>query len=214
MKKRVCALLCALLLALPLCGMAAAYEDEWTSDAGLALIALREGNAGYLEEGESTAFSVRREETAAQGQAPYAIIVTCADARVPPEHIFGGGLGDLFVVRTAGQVVGRYELGSVEYAAGHLGTPLVVVLGHSGCGAVAAAMNGHADGALQDIAEEIAQAIGGETDAAVAEDRNILNSRDRLLESPLLASLVAEGQLEIVCAKYDLFTGGVDFWTE
>ena len=85
-----------------------------------------------------------RRQTAEDGQSPYAVVLACSDSRVPPEHIFNAGIGELFVIRTAGNVVGEYELGSIEYGAEHLHAQLVLVLGHSGCGAVEAALNGGA----------------------------------------------------------------------
>jgi carbonic anhydrase len=103
---------------------------------------LKEGNAKFVKAiaNDADVSLPLRKELAEKGQRPYAIIVTCADSRVPPEHIFNAGLGDLFVIRTAGNVVGEYERASVEYAVAHLGTRLVVVMGHTHCGAVNAAL--------------------------------------------------------------------------
>ena len=84
-----------------------------------------------------------RQRTSQHGQAPYAIIVTCSDSRVIPENIFSAGIGELFVIRLAGNVIDDHQLGSIEYAAGHLGCRLILVMGHTHCGAVEAAMNGN-----------------------------------------------------------------------
>ena len=103
------------------------------------------GNCGYRNRQTNPApitQSLRR-SMAEQGQKPCAVILTCADSRVPPEHIFHAGLGELFVIRNAGNLMGYYSLGSVEYAVQHLNAPLVVVMGHTGCGAVHAAMHVH-----------------------------------------------------------------------
>ncbi len=79
-------------------------------------------------------------ETVKNGQKPYALILCCADSRVPPEHIFSAGIGELFVLRNAGNLVGETEIASMEYAAEHLGTPLILLMGHTHCGAVDSAM--------------------------------------------------------------------------
>ena len=101
---------------------------------------LAAGNARWQAlEGETAA---RRRETAEEGQRPYAIVIACSDSRVIPEQIFGAGLGELFVVRVAGNVLDRHQLGSVEYAAAHLHCRMILMLGHTGCGAVGAALSG------------------------------------------------------------------------
>ena len=103
---------------------------------------LREGNRRYRQ----TADAARRIDTAENGQHPYAIVVCCSDSRVIPEQIFQADVGDLFVIRVAGNVLDRHQLGSVEYAADHLHCPYVLMLGHTGCGAVHAALTGGARG--------------------------------------------------------------------
>ena len=102
-----------------------------------ALERLKAGNRLYLAEGKNAL----RERTAKEGQHPYAIVVCCSDSRVIPERIFSVDIGDLFVIRVAGNVLDRHQLGSIEYAAEHLHCPLVLILGHTGCGAVAAALS-------------------------------------------------------------------------
>lgn len=111
---------------------------------------------------------------AEQGQKPCAVILTCADSRVPPEHIFHAGLGELFVIRNAGNLMGYYSLGSVEYAVQHLNAPLVVVMGHTGCGAVHAAMHEQANGALGWILDSVRAHLGETRDVRLAERRNLL----------------------------------------
>ena len=131
-----------------------------------ALDRLKTGNAHYLtaRQNPGDISPALRRQTCAEGQAPYAVIVTCADSRVVPEAIFSAGLGELFVIRVAGNVIAQHELGSIQYAAEHLGTPLVVVMGHTHCGAVGAAIQGPQQGPVESITWQIRQAIGAETD--------------------------------------------------
>jgi len=178
-----------------------------------ALQKLASGNYAYTEYGRRTVdiSAERRKLTADHGQKPYAVIVTCSDSRVPPEHIFSAGIGDLFVIRTAGNVIGDFELGSVEYGAEHLGAKVVVVMGHSGCGAVGAALSGHgAEGSLATIVNDIKNAIGTETVASTAEDINIKNNVERVKNSPVIKHL---SDVSVIGAKYDLHSGKVSFWT-
>ena len=108
-----------------------------------AIYKLAAGNLKYLnaENGSGDISRRIRMSTWAKGQSPYAIIVTCSDSRVIPENIFSAGIGELFVIRLAGNIIDDHQLGSIEYAAGHLGCRLVVVLGHTHCGAVDAAIH-------------------------------------------------------------------------
>ena len=131
-----------------------------------ALEKLKEGNQRYLSVSANPGdISPQiRQDTCANGQSPYAIVITCSDSRVIPEGIFTAGIGELFVIRVAGNVMDNHQIGSVEYAAGHLGCNLVVVLGHDHCGAVDAAINHSPDGYVKYIPDEIKRAIGEETD--------------------------------------------------
>ena len=101
-----------------------------------ALEKLKNGNARYLnlEKNEGNISAEIRKKTCMEGQRPYAVIITCSDSRVIPESIFNAGLGELFVIRVAGNVIDNHQLGSIEYAAGHLGCPLILVMGHNHCG--------------------------------------------------------------------------------
>ena len=150
------------------------------------------------------------------GQSPYAVIVSCADSRVPPNVVFNCSLGEIFVVRTAGNVVSDFELGSVEYAVEHLGSPLVMVLGHGSCGAVASAYSWTGGkGPLAAIMDEVAPSVARAKEKAsdkgeiisLAELYNIENSIKRLMESEVLKNMPAGS---IVGAKYNIHTGAVE----
>lgn len=150
------------------------------------------------------------------GQNPHAVILGCADSRVPPEIIFDQGLGDLFTVRVAGNVAGVNELASIEYAVEHLHTPLVVVMGHQKCGAVSAAVEGgEAVGHLPDLIKAIQPAVdkakGMPGDVIENAVRNNVDIVVQLLRTsqPVLAPLVKQGKLRIVGAVYSLDTGKV-----
>lgn len=153
------------------------------------------------------------------GQHPWVIVIACSDSRVPPELMFDCGLGDMFVIRTAGHVLTDIELGSVEYAASHLGVRLVVLLGHSHCGAVAAALSGgHETGALAHLLEGLAPAVASvnhscspEEQTLQAERAHIAHCANRLREDP---DLVKIDGLVIVEAKYDTHTGTVAYLDE
>lgn len=174
---------------------------------------LKDGNARYVNNEENTAdvTDTVRKDTYENGQHPYAVVVTCSDSRVPPEHIFSAGVGELFVIRTAGNVVDDFELGSIEYGAEHCGAKVVVVLGHESCGAVAAALDGHAEGNIASIVDEIKQGIGEETDASAAENLNITNTKNKIMESEIIRHLTESGELQVVEAKYNIETGEVEF---
>ncbi len=163
------------------------------------------------------------------GQQPFAAILTCSDSRVPPEIIFDCGLGDLFVIRVAGNVLDDVVLGSMEYAVEHLGVGLVMVLGHSRCGAVTAAVQGgHVPGHISSITERIRPAVerafssgAGVIDAAIdaivneAITVNVqLSVAELRVSQPALAQLVAEDKLLVVGARYELETGQVRLLSE
>ncbi|OLL70907.1 Carbonic anhydrase [Pseudonocardia sp. Ae168_Ps1] len=161
--------------------------------------------------------TARDRESAVGGQAPAAMVLSCADSRVPAELVFDLGLGDLFVVRTAGQVVDDAVRGTLAYGAGALGIPLLVVLGHSHCGAVKAAVSVAAGGdtpapaPLGWLVGDIAPVCSGEGDEAVAAavDANVRREVEQLGTEPALGELVRDGRLTIVGARYDLETGAV-----
>lgn len=185
--------------------------------AEVALQKLMDGNKRYVEgtmSGTKICNLEARQKLVA-GQHPYAIILSCSDSRVPPELVFDEGLGEIFVVRVAGNVAAKGEIiGSVEYAAEHLGVPLVMVLGHEKCGAVKATVDskGHAEGNIGAIVSDIAPAIGQAkgADAEDVADANLdLVKKNLTAGSPILAKLVEEGKLKIVTGKYHIDHGDV-----
>lgn len=182
-----------------------------------ALEILLEGNSRYREgrpRGEGRGAG-RRAGTAG-GQKPAAVILSCSDSRVPPEIIFDLGIGDLFVVRVAGNVEDDLVTASIEYAAAHLAVPLLLVLGHTRCGAVTAAVSGagadgHAGAFLGPIGEAVLDSGGEGSDRVdAAARRNALMTAGRLRGSgPVLAPLVDAGMLVVRAALYDIETGAV-----
>ncbi len=184
------------------------------ADAQSILDYLEQQNEIYVQTGKNNGdlSEGKRADTAKNGQHPYAVIVTCSDSRVPVEHIFNAGIGELFVIRTAGNVIGDHALGSVEYGAEHLGAKLVIVLGHTHCGAVDAALNGGAHGAIATIADEISACLPAGCDPREAERLNVENSISRIMESEMMAHLVHEGKTRVVGAIYDIESGTVEFF--
>lgn len=178
-----------------------------------ALEQLKKGNEYFVAHHcNPSEFSLeQRKELTENGQKPYAVIVTCGDSRVAAEHVFSAGFGELFVIRNAGNLIGALEVGSAEYAAEHLGCPLIVVLGHTHCGAVHSALHGDGEHSVKYITDEIKAAIKGEDDPRKCEWLNAKNSVAKLLQSPVLSELKAEGKLEILPAIYDIESGNVTF---
>jgi len=202
------------------------------SAATEALARLREGNERFARgslEVAPEASGAERRHALREGQSPFAVILGCSDSRVPAELVFDQGLGDLFVIRVAGNVVAPSQVGSVEFAAERFGTRLVVVLGHSRCGAVQATLDeltrpaGAGSPNLRAIVERIRPAVEGllETDLAADPERltqaavraNVRASADHLRHgSAILERLIADEGLLVVGAEYSLDTGLVDFF--
>lgn len=185
---------------------------EYKVSAEQALQKLREGNEKYLsaKTGCGDISPEARKKTCENGQRPYAVIVTCSDSRVIPECIFSAGIGDLFVIRVAGNVIDDHQLGSIEYAAEHLGIRLVVVLGHDHCGAVDAAINHDPEGYIRFITDEIKTAIGDETDDYRACRLNVRHSVE-LIEQSFEIHREEEHGLRVIGALYRLADGKVEF---
>jgi carbonic anhydrase len=205
--------------------MAAVAMSSWAFAADLtapsvpsdeALNRLKVGNERFVSSKESSGKPVaaRRAETA-QTQHPFATIVGCADSRTAPEIVFDQGIGDLFVIRTAGNLVDDYALGSIEYAVEHLGVRLIVVLGHERCGAVTAALAsssapGHINALVRDIQPAVTAAKGKEGDKLTnATHENDAAVAAKIRKQAQLGDLGA--QVRVVEAYYDLDTGKVEW---
>jgi carbonic anhydrase len=189
-----------------------------------ALNRLKEGNARFVS-GHARFPTVQKEVLAdlAKDQQPYATVLGCSDSRVPPELVFDAGFGELFVIRVAGNVLGPSIMGTLQYAGTHLHTPLFVVLGHEGCGAVEAAIASKFHGArhrsriallLENIVPALDNLDPTLPSAAllnVAVEANVRWTIQKLLESPEGKARPAQGDVKVVGAVYDLNTGCVRF---
>ena len=178
-----------------------------------AIIKLKKGNELYLKEKSGTGdISLqKRIKTCNEGQCPYAIVISCSDSRVIPESIFNAGIGDLFVIRVAGNVMDEHQIGSVEYAASHLGVKLIVVLGHNHCGAVDAAINHDPDGYIKYITDEIKKAIGYEKDDYKACCLNVKHSVEIIENSFEIHKEEEQHGLKVIGAVYHLENGIAEF---
>jgi carbonic anhydrase len=195
-----------------------------TYSADQALQRMRDGNARFVS-GHARFPTVQQDVLAelAKDQHPYATVLGCSDSRVPPELVFDAGFGELFVIRVAGNVLGPSILGTLQYAGVHLHTPLFVVLGHAGCGAVKAAIGAkfhdaqhHSRIAL--LLENIGPALEGldrfmpaAALLSAAVEANVRCTVRQLLETPEGKARVAEGQVRLVGAVYELTSGVVRF---
>jgi carbonic anhydrase len=208
--------------------LASSDTDRFAADllmsADSALARMKAGNARFvvgtpIHPGQTT----NRRAELAGGQHPFALVLSCADSRVPPELVFDQGLGDLFVVRSAGQVVDRAVLGSIQYAVAVLKTPLLVVLGHQRCGAVEATVDAVANrvassgtdvdalvAAIRPAVEAAAEDGSGDLlDASVG--KNVDRVVAQLQAAEVLARAVESSELTVVGAVYDLASGTVEF---
>jgi carbonic anhydrase len=205
---------------------ARAADGPTTSlSADQALARLKAGNQKFVTAPDVCAAELaQRRSAVAKAQSPWATILSCADSRVPPELLFGGvGVGELFVARNAGNMADTATMGTIEYGAVVLGVPLIVVLGHERCGAVASACevvdkNTQFPGSIGPMVEAIVPAArsvkgrpGDFVDNAVRE--NAIRTARRIgSESPLVADLVGKGKVRVVAARYDLDDGRVQFY--
>lgn len=197
-------------------------EPLYTADEALAR--LKAGNLRFIN-GQVRFPTVHKEVLAnlAKGQRPYVTILGCSDSRVPPELIFDAGFGELFVIRVAGNVLDPSILGTLQYAGVHLHTPLFVVMGHEGCGAVQAAIDSHFKGAKQAgriaiLLEQIIPAlddIDQNTSRAdflsSAVEANVRRTVHELLETPEIKIRLVEGHMQLIGAIYEIDTGRVRF---
>jgi carbonic anhydrase len=188
-----------------------------------ALLMLTDGNGRFVKNSLTRPHQTleRRAETARNGQHPFAAILSCSDSRVPLEHLFDAGIGDLFVVRIAGNIADAAEIGTLEYGVEHLGTPLIVVLGHSKCGAVTAVVNNaHVEGSVLAVVDNIVPAVEkARVENPQLQGDELINSAikanvwqtvaDILSKSEEIRSLILAGKLKVVGAIYDIESGVV-----
>lgn len=212
----------------PVSTKAAQADAPASMDAGAALKLLQDGNARWVANRPTSPNidAERRKLLADKGQTPVATILACADSRVPIERLFDRGLGDLFVVRVAGNIAGQSELGSIEYGIANLHTPLLVVMGHTRCGAVGAAVSKtEARGNIASLVEQIAPAVDRARRAAPTADKNALIEaavRENVWQtvfrvfkrSPEVREAALAGRLRVVGAIYDTATGRVEIMGE
>ena len=176
---------------------------------------LKRGNEIYIQHDQNAgdvSLAVRK-KTAEEGQHPYAIVITCSDSRVIPDAIFSAGIGDLFVIRVAGNVLDNHQLGSVEYAFSHLDANVIVMLGHTKCGAISAAQNSHGgtDKFIKYIIDDIHEAIGDETDDYKATVLNVKHGVNIIKNAFHDHPDIEDGELDVLGAVYDIETGVVEW---
>jgi carbonic anhydrase len=195
---------------------AAAHGEAAPVAPDVALARLKAGNDRFAAAVQTAGQPVKAERAAtAQAQHPFAIVVSCADSRVGPELVFDQGVGELFVVRAAGNLVDDYGLGSIEYAVEHLGARLIVVIGHERCGAVKAALAassapGHVNALVRDIQPAVQASKSRPGDAlANAVRENAVEVAAKIKAEAKLGELT--GQVKVVVGIYDLDTGKVDW---
>lgn len=206
--------ICALFLIF--CGLCKAEEFQRMT-CEQVIQRLSEGNTRYIEDRlEHPNRSSERREAVALKQAPFAVIVGCSDSRVPPENVFDQGIGDLFIVRVAGNVIGSIELESIEYAALHLGAPCIIIMGHESCGAVSAVLEGKekeipAIAKLIKPSVEEAKKSSSDDVLSTAIKDNAIRMQNYLLHSQKINKLYKEKKIGVHAAYYDLHTGAVEW---
>lgn len=206
---------------------APSVDGKTTLNADQALQLLRDGNRAFLGgRVVQPDIGAARRLALSTGQGPFCAYVSCSDSRVPPELLFGRGLGELFIIRNAGNTVDTVAMGSIEYAVAVLGVPLVVVMGHESCGAVAAAMsvvseNARFPGVIGDMIEPIIPAVleargqsGDPLESAVRQNVRRVVRKLREASDPLLIDPQRSGRLKVVGAYYHLDSGEVDFFDQ
>lgn len=174
---------------------------------------LKAGNTKYLtaKSNDGDVSPEIRKDTKVNGQHPYAIVITCSDSRVIPESIFNAGIGEIFTIRVAGNVITETQLGSIEYAAGHLGSKVILVLGHTNCGAVGAATAGGGHGYVKYLTDEIKAAVGDEKDDYKACGLNVKNGVDKIVKALTGNDEINMDETDIIGAIYDIEDGHVDW---
>jgi carbonic anhydrase len=225
MMKKISLCMLLLIAAVTLAAPALATTVASGISADDAMRLLKEGNARYVDGKllHPRQDRARRALTVAQGQHPLAVVLTCSDSRVPAEIIFDQGIGDLFVVRVAGNVAATDEIGSIEYAVDHLAVPVVVVLGHTHCGAVTAVLeDAKLPPNIANLVEPIKPAVDKAREANPQAAKDVLLKaaitdnvwqamEDMLRLSPIIRERVKDGRAKLVGALYDLDSGQVQW---
>ena len=193
---------------------------EKKSDENSILDMLKEGNKNFVSGSISKQNVKEQRNETAKGQKPFIIVVACSDSRVPPELIFDKGIGKIFVIRTAGNVLDSVALGSIEYAAEHLHAKALLILGHSSCGAVNAALQGETNSPyINSILRKIFPAVkkckkevhGKDELAPEVIKENVNNQIRYAMKSEIVKELVEKNELEVFGAVYNIATGKVEF---
>jgi carbonic anhydrase len=223
-KNRIILIALAIICVISMGTLAAEEKRPVTADEAVTL--LKEGNERFvrMQPEHPDMSAARRKALAVEGQKPFAAVLGCSDSRVPVEEVFDRGIGDIFVIRVAGNVaMGPAVIGSAEYAVKHLGTPVIVVLGHTGCGAVKAAISGPPlEGSVRDIQKKIEPVVssvkarqpGLKDDGLITAvvKANVMNARrDLYLQSAQIRRLLLERKIRILAAVYDMKTGAVEW---
>jgi len=201
------------------CGKNESAQQIKITSSQEAVEALNDGNEKYLSEKTTTVTTQEmREDLTENGQHPYAVVITCSDSRVPVEEIFSCNAGEIFVIRTAGNVIDDLEMGSIEYGVEHCGASLVLVLGHTNCGAVTAAVEGESEGNNIDAiirhiepAVEEAKKTSNDKDSIIYEGVriNVLNDIEQIKADATIKNCIDNGDVEVKGAIYDIEKGTV-----
>lgn len=191
-------------------------ENLDIKDADKALQRLKDGNDRFVnDKSELINVTKERRDQLKDGQNPYAVVVSCSDSRVTPNIVFNAGLGEIFDIRLAGNVVDDDALGSIEYGVAHANAPLIVVMGHESCGAVTAAYNKYTkgtavEGNIEEIVEEIEPSINKDKTLDDAIHTNVTNVANEIKNDQIIKKLIDSGKVKVVEAYYSL-DGKVEF---
>ncbi len=191
-------------------------ENREIKDADNALQRLKDGNDRFVnDKSELINVTKERRDQLKDGQNPYAVVVSCFDSRVTPNIVFNAGLGEIFDIRLAGNVVDDDALGSIEYGVAHANAPLIVVMGHESCGAVTAAYNKYTkgtavEGNIEEIVEEIEPSINKDKTLDDAIHTNVTNVANEIKNDQIIKKLIDSGKVKVVEAYYSL-DGKVEF---
>lgn len=181
--------------------------------ASEALEKLKQGNQKFVDAkiNDSDVSLALREKLVKDGQNPFAVVISCSDSRVIPEDMFMCGLGDIFTVRVAGNIIDKTQAASVAYAVCHLGCNLVVLVGHTHCGAVGAAVAGNDESALKPLLDKIKASAGASSDETEVCKLNVKSGIETICAVDELSEKLNNNELKVVGAIYNTDSGKVDF---